>query len=208
MDIVWLGGSAVRVRSGDAVVVMDSDGGGSAGVYEGADIVTLSGGDVARGVVAEGARVLRGPGEYEIGDFYVVGTATAGVADGAGERRVNTAFTLRAEGVSVCHLGAIGGALTPRQAQEIGQPDVVVVEAGGDRLAVELAAQVVNQVSPRIVVPVRYAVDGAEDGGGLLPLARLLRELGVGDAGEGQGRLSVTATNLPRDMQVVGLREG
>ncbi len=206
MDIVWLGGSAVRVRSGDAVVVMDADGGGGAGVYEGADIVTLSGGDVARGVVAEGARVLRGPGEYEIGDFYVVGTATAGRAGDGGERRVNTAFTLRAEGVSVCHLGAIGGALTPRQAQEIGQPDVVVVEAGGDRLAVELAAQVVNQVSPRIVVPVRYAVEGSEEGEGLLPLGRLLRELGVGDAGEGQGRLSVTATNLPRDMQVVGLR--
>ncbi len=208
MDIVWLGGSAVRVRSGDAVVVMDADGGGSAGVYEGADIVTLSGGDVGRVVVAEGARVLRGPGEYEIGDFYVVGTATAGRAGDGEERRVNTAFTLRAEGVSVCHLGAIGGALTPRQAQEIGQPDVVVVEAGGDRLAVELAAQVVNQVGPRIVVPVRYAVEGADDGSGLLPLARLLRELGVGDAGEGQGRLSVTATSLPRDMQVVGLRVG
>ena len=208
MDIVWLGGSAVRVRSGDAVVVMDADGGGgSAGVYEGADIVTLSGGDVARGAAAEGARVLRGPGEYEIGDFYVVGTATAGVADGAGERRVNTAFTLRAEGVSVCHLGAIGGALTPRQAQEIGQPEALVVEAGGDRLAVELAAQVVNQVGPRIVVPVRYAVEGAEDDG-LLPLARLLRELGVGDAGEAQGRVSVTATSLPRDMWVAGLRVG
>ena len=209
MDIVWLGGSAVRVRSGDAVVVMDADGGVGGGVYEGADIVTLSGGDGGRGGVAavEGARVLRGPGEYEIGDFYVVGTATAGRAGDSGERRVNTAFTLRAEGVSVCHLGAIGGALTPRQAQEIGQPDVVVVEAGGDRLAVELAAQVVNQVGPRIVVPVRYAVDGAEEGG-LLPLGRLLRELGVGDAGEGQGRLSVTATNLPRDMQVVGMRVG
>ena len=210
MDIVWLGGSAVRVRSGDAVVVMDADGDAGAGVYEGADIVTLSGGDGGRGVAAaDGGRVLRGPGEYEIGDFYIVGTATAARVGDGGERRVNTAFTLRAEGVSVCHLGAISGALTPRQAQEVGQPDALVVEAGGDRLAVELAAQVVNQVSPRIVVPVRYAVEGVEDDGGLLPLGRLLRELGVGDGEAGaQGRLSVTATNLPRDMQVVGLRVG
>ena len=208
MDITWLGGSAARVRSGDAIVVMDADGDG---VYEGADIVTLSGGEGGRGAASEGARVLRGPGEYEIGDFYVVGTATsaarAAEGDGDGERRVNTAFTLRAEGVSVCHLGAVSGALTPRQAQEIGQPDALIVEAGGDRLPVELAAQLVNQISPRIVVPVRYAAEGAEDAGGLLPLSRLLRELGVADA-EAQARLSVTATNLPRDTQVVALRAG
>ena len=206
MDITWLGGSAARVRSGDAIVVMDADG---EGAYEGADIVTLSGGEGGRGAAAEGARVLRGPGEYEIGDFYVVGTATTAArakGDDAGERRVNTAFTLRAEGVSVCHLGAVSGALTPRQAQEIGQPDALIVEAGGDRLPVELAAQLVNQISPRIVVPVRYAAEGAE-AGGLLPLSRLLRELGVADA-EAQARLSVTATNLPRDMQVVALRAG
>lgn len=206
MDITWLGGSAARVRSGDAIVVMDADG---EGTYEGADIVTLSGGEGGRGV-DEGARVLRGPGEYEIADFYIVGTATAAARAGgedAGERRVNTAFTLRAEGVSVCHLGAVSGALTPRQAQEIGQPDALIVEAGGDRLPVELAAQLVNQISPRIVVPVRYAAEGAEDAGGLLPLSRLLRELGVADA-EAQARLSVTATNLPRDTQVVALRAG
>lgn len=206
MDITWLGGSAVRVRSGDAIVVMDADGDGA---YEGADIVTISGGEGGRGA-DEGARVLRGPGEYEIADFYIVGTATAAAragGDAAGERRVNTAFTLRAEGVSVCHLGAVSGALTPRQAQEIGQPDALIVEAGGDRLPVELAAQLVNQISPRIVVPVRYAAEGAEDAGGLLPLSRLLRELGVADA-EAQARLSVTATNLPRDTQVVALRAG
>lgn len=206
MDITWLGGSAARVRSGDAIVVMDADG---EGAYEGADIVTLSGGEGGRSA-AEGARVLRGPGEYEIADFYIVGTATAAAragGDAAGERRVNTAFTLRAEGVSVCHLGAVSGALTPRQAQEIGQPDALIVEAGGDRLPVELAAQLVNQISPRIVVPVRYAAEGAEDVGGLLPLSRLLRELGVADA-EAQARLSVTATNLPRDTQVVALRAG
>ena len=207
MDITWLGGSAVRVRSGDVAVAMDADGEG-AGAYEGASIVTLSGGEGGRGAAADGARVLRGPGEYEIGDFYIIGTATAARAgDKAEERRVNTAFTLRAEGVSVCHLGAVSGALTPRQAQEIGQPDALIVEAGGDRLPVELAAQLVNQISPRIVVPVRYAAEGAEDAGGLLPLSRLLRELGVADAAA-QARLSVTATNLPRDMQVVALRAG
>ena len=201
MEITWLGGSAVRVRSGDAVVVMGADDALPNDLA--ADIVTLScGGPRSVG----DARVLSGPGEYEIAGFYISGLATAlsaGDAEGT-ERRINTVFSLRAEDVSVCHLGAVAGALTPRQAQEIGQPDALVVEAGGAGLPVAAAAQLVNQISPRIVVPVGYSA-GDGEGDGLAPLSRLLGELGVTEAAE-QARLSVTATNLPRDMRVVALK--
>lgn len=199
MEITWLGGSAVRVRSGDAVVVMGADDALPDDLA--ADIVTLSCGEARS---AGDARVLSGPGEYEIAGFYISGLATAlnaGDAEG-GERRINTVFSLRAEDVSVCHLGAVAGALTPRQAQEIGQPDALVVEAGGAGLSVAAAAQLVNQISPRIVIPVRYSA-----GDGLAPLSRLLGELGVAEAAE-QPRLSVTATNLPREMRVVALKAG
>ena len=106
----------------------------------------------------------------------------------------------------MCHLGAVTGALTPRQAQEIGQPDALVVAAGGAGLSVAAAAQLVNQISPRIVIPVRYSA-GDGEGDGLAPLSRLLGELGVAESAE-QPRLSVTATNLPREMRVVALKAG
>ena len=106
MEITWLGGSAVRVRSGDAVVVMGADDALPDDLA--ADIVTMSCGEPRS---AGDARVLSGPGEYEIAGFYISGLATAlsaGDAEG-GERRINTVFSLRAEDVSVCHLGAVAG---------------------------------------------------------------------------------------------------
>ena len=81
MDISWLGNSAIRIQSGLTTVVSDpfyADGSTTMPTTT-AQIVTISLDDPrhsnANGVKGD-PRVLHGPGEYEIANFYISGMGT------------------------------------------------------------------------------------------------------------------------------------
>lgn len=208
MDISWLGNSALRIQSGQTAVVCDpyQATAGWAMPPTGADIVTISL-DHPRhshaSAVEGDPRVLRGPGEYEIANFYISGMGTPhGDAEDKERQQVNTVYTMRAEGLRVCHAGAVVPTLTSRQLDELNNTEVLVVDADGDEAAVKRVARLVNQVGPRIVVPIGWQSSTPDDTSALQPL---LAELGVTEA-DSQASLRVTATNLPRDMRVVAMR--
>lgn len=208
MDISWLGNSAVRIQSGQTAVVSDpyQAGGGRTMPNTSADIVTISLDDPGHSnsnSVNGSPRVLHGPGEYEIANFYISGMGTPhGNAEDKGNRKINTVYTMRAEGLRVCHAGAIVPKLTSRQLDELNNIEVLVVDAG-DESAAKRVARLVNQIGPRIVVPVGWGTgDGDGDTSALEPL---LGELGVTEAAS-QPTLRVTPTNLPREMSVIALR--
>lgn len=212
MDISWLGNSALRIQSGQTAVVCDpyQTDAGWAMPPTGADIVTISLDHPlhSNASAIDGApRVLHGPGEYEIANFYISGMATPRsgsqeARDDTAQREVNTVYTMRAEGIRVCHAGAVVPTLTSRQLDELNNTEVLVVDAGGGEATVKRVARLVNQVGPRIVVPVGWQSSTPDDASALRPL---LAELGVTDA-DSQATLRVTATNLPRDIRVVALR--
>ena len=208
MDISWLGNSALRIQSGQTAVVCDpyQTAAGWAMPPTGADIVTISLDHPrhSNASAIDGApRVLRGPGEYEIANFYISGMGTPhGDAEDKERRQVNTVYTMRAEGLRVCHAGAVVPTLTSRQLDELNNTEVLVVDAGGGEAVAKRVARLVNQVGPRIVVPVGWQSSTPDD---TSALQLLLAELGVTDA-DSQASLRVTATNLPRDMRVVALR--
>lgn len=209
MDISWLGNSAVRIQSGQTAVVSDpyyAEDGWTMPPTS-ADIVTISLDDPrhsnANGVNGS-PRVLQGPGEYEIENFYISGMGTpAGDAGDGSARRVNTVYTMRAEGLRVCHAGALVPALTSRQLDELNNTEVLVVDASGDEAAAKRVARLVNQIGPRIVVPVGW--QAGDESGETPALEPLLGELGVTEAAA-QPVLRVTPTSLPREMRVVALR--
>ena len=122
--------------------------------------------------------------------------------EGSSDRQVNTVYTMRAEGLRVCHAGAIVPTLTSRQLDELNNTEVLVVDAGGDEAAAKRVARQVNQIGPRIVVPVGWQPGSPSDD--TAPLRPLLAELGVTEAAS-QPTLRVTPTNLPREMSVVAL---
>lgn len=211
MDISWLGRSAVRIQSGQTAVVTDPyyAEAGWAMPETSADIVTISM-DAPRhsnaNAVGGSPRVLRGPGDYEIANFYISGMGTpVGEPEDKDARQVNTVYTMRAEGVRVCHAGAIVPTLTSRQLDELNNTEVLVVDAGGDEAAAKRVARLVNQIGPRIVVPVGWQSGGSPED--TAALGALLGELGVTEAAS-QPTLRVTPTNLPREMSVVALRPG
>ena len=206
MEITWLGHSALRVSSGDFTLITDpyADSVGFEMPQQDAQIVTISNEHPHHSHVdaVNGApRVLSGPGEYEVGNFYISGIGTSlDPGDGESERRINTVFIIRSEGLTLCHLGDLNQTLSPRLSEELNELDILVVPAGGHCTVSSLrAAEVVNLVSPRIVIPIHYRTEGLKVE--LEGLDAFLEELGAPQVA-GQPRLDVTASNLPREMRV------
>jgi len=226
MDITWLGHSAVRIRGSQLVIVTDpyDSSIGSEMPKVKADIVSVSHDHPHHShveAVQDSPRVLSGPGEYEIGNFYISGMGTArypkppvkeAETDDEGNeqeatnwnRQINTVYTFRSEGLTVCHMGAIGQTLSARQAEDLNQADVLIIPVGGhSTIDIGKAAQLVSTIGPRIVVPVHYRINGIDEDEE--PVERFLGEVGAVDVTP-QTRLNVSATNLPRDMTVAVLQ--
>ena len=207
MEITWLGHSSLRLRTGGATLITDPfpPSVGFAMRRDEADIVTISN-DHPHHSHRDGLdgepRFIDGPGEYEIANFYITGMGTRLSAD-ASERRTNTVFIFQTEGLTLCHLGRLGGMPTPAQVRALNQTEVLFVPAGGAcTISPSRVASLVSAIEPRIVVPVLYQTDGVEvEPGGV---EELLAELGVQEA-EPRARLSVTSRSLPRDLEVIVL---
>ena len=209
MEIAWLGHSSIRLKGVDVSLITDPFP-ASLGItmaQEKADIVTVSNSHPnhsnAEGVGGD-PRVIDGPGEFEIGGYYITGTATASRGSEQEASVVNTIFTIRAEGVTLCHLGDLSQPLSPGQTQQLNDTDVLIVPAGGGcTLEPSAAANLVNAISPRIVIPVHYATE--EVSADLQSVDVFLGQIGVSEVAP-QPRLNVTATNLPKEQRVVVLQ--
>ena len=116
MDINWLGHSCFRIRGRHATIVTDPyspDYGYSLGKPT-ARIVTVShehpGHSYAEGVSGD-YRLVRGPGEYEIGGVLIIGIATFHDDERGAKRGRNTDYLKDVDQMSVCHLGDLGHVL-------------------------------------------------------------------------------------------------
>ncbi len=160
----------------------------------------------ATGTTPHHARVLRAPGEYEVGGLNLRGVRTRRGTDDPDADVVvwNTIFCVESEGVLVCHLGSPANLLSSREVQELGTPHVLLVPVGDpDGLTAADAHEIVEALSPRLVIPMLYAHPGNEVR--LRELRPFLSEMGV-SAGEPLARLSVTRATLPEEAEVVVLQ--
>ena len=208
MEIVWLGHSSVRLQSKTVTLITDpyADSLGFSMGNPTADIVIISNDHPHHSnsdAIGGSPRILRGPGEYEIADFYIKGTGTPRWPTSV-DRQVNTVFTMWAEGLSMCHLGDLNQALSSKQVENLRQIDVLFVPAGGTcTLGPADVGKLVNLIAPRLVIPLHYAADGVEVD--LEPLDPFLAELGVSNVVH-QAKLVITSANVPQEQRVVILQ--
>ena len=77
--------------------------------------------------------------------------------EGGARRGENTVHILCAEDLTVVHLGDLGHMLSQEQIEPIYGCDVLMIPAGGTyTIDAEQAKQVVEQVQPRVVIPMHY----------------------------------------------------
>jgi len=150
-------------------------------------------------------KVLRGPGEYEIGGVLIEGFRTITDEDDVDTVIKNTAYVVQMDGLTVCHLGGIRRVPGADQVAELGGVDVLLIPVGGgDAMDASAAQETIALLGPRIVMPMHYNTSAVRVPG-LAAVDSFLRLLGVKDV-EPQARFSVTTSNLPNEMRIVLLQ--
>ena len=115
-------------------------------------------------------------------------------------RGKNTAYIFEIDGVTICHLGDLGHVLTPDQVEEIEDIDILMIPVGGiSALDAPLAAEVVRQLDPKVVIPMHYKTEALNRE--LEPVSRFLKEMGLQEL-EPQSKVSFTKAHLPVTTQV------
>lgn len=89
--------------------------------------------------------------------FTVETMATFHDECGGSKRGNNTVHILRAEGLTLVHLGDLGHLLSEEQAAALQGCDVLMIPVGGTYTVTGAeAAQIVGQLQPRTVIPMHY----------------------------------------------------
>ncbi len=205
MDISWLGHSCFRIKGRQAVIITDPyppDLGYSLDKQT-ANIVTVSHQHPSHSYVqgvGDEPKLVTGPGEYEISGVLIIGIATFHDAEGGRKRGKNTVYLMEVDGVSVCHLGDLGHVLTAEQVEEIDNVDVLLLSVGGvSTINAPMAAEVVRQLEPKVVVPMHYKTPVLSRE--LAPVEEFLKEMGIEQVNS-QPKLSLTRSSLPTGTQV------
>jgi len=106
------------------------------------------------------ALLIDGPGEYERKGIQVQGILSYHDKSQGKERGLNTIYLIKAEEMTVCHLGDFGqGKLDDAQVEAIGDVDILLIPVGGTyTIDAKEAVEVISQIEPKIIVPMHYKI--------------------------------------------------
>ena len=149
--------------------------------------------------------VVDGPGEYEVKGISVFGVASYHDDKKGKERGQNTIYTIETEGLKICHLGDLGEKLNEEQLEEIGGVDILLIPVGGVyTIDFEEAVEIIDQIEPKIVIPMHYKERGmTKDFDQLAGVDEFLKSLGVEVTPV--SRLTINKDKLPEEREVVVL---
>jgi L-ascorbate metabolism protein UlaG (beta-lactamase superfamily) len=201
LEITWLGHSSFRLKGKESSVIIDPCSpvfGYNTGKLQ-ADIVTVSHdhpGHNCVEAVEVGSKVLNRPGEYEVRDILAISWNTWHDDQQGKERGRNLVFHFEIEGVRLLHLGDLGHVPSWEAMPEAGSTDVLFLPAGGlSTIPVNVAAQIMRHISPKIVIPMHYRTPVMKKSQ-LETLDKFLKETGSGER-EPQPRLMINRSSMP-----------
>lgn len=142
-------------------------------------------------------KIFSWPGEYETKGIHMKMIHSFHNQKDDTEQLENSVTIIHWDGIRLCHLGAQGTKLTPEQLEQVGEVDVLFVPVGGKGcLDPKKAKEVVEQIEPRIIIPMFYDVDGSKLGLG--SLEAFLSVMGA-KAEEEMSSFKVKRSELPED---------
>jgi L-ascorbate metabolism protein UlaG (beta-lactamase superfamily) len=225
MEFYSLGHSSFKIKGKNATIVTDPFDSKMVGLkfpkVETPDIVTISHGHAdhnfleALGVaLPESATgrsgesfVASGPGEFDVKGVTIIGVSTFHDASSGEARGKNVAFKFVMDDINICHLGDLGHKLNDVQLDQIGDVDILLVPVGGEyTIDAKIAAEVVAQIEPYVVIPMHYRRAGlaSQLAEKLEGVEKFLKEMGS----EGitpVAKYSVSKDKLPENTTIVVL---
>jgi L-ascorbate metabolism protein UlaG (beta-lactamase superfamily) len=147
-------------------------------------------------------RIIKGPGEFEIGGVFITAVQTNGHNRQKSEKK-NILCVFDYSGVTVAHLGDIRRVPSQSQVEALGTVNVALVPVGsGNGLNAAKAAEVISLLEPGIVIPMHYNTPDCKIE--LDSLDKFLKEMGLSSI-EAVPSLKVTKSAIPTETKVVVL---
>ncbi len=187
MVITHHGGQCFKVVFGDMTLVFDpiSKKGSIPAVRFGADIAFVSRKHPDMNGVEEVSSsskepfVIDGPGEYEYGGVVATGFMSSseyGLSKGE-VSAINTIYSVKLEGMTLVHLGALSVASLPQNAKEgIDEIDILFVPVGGEGVLTPADASKISALlEPKVIIPMHFSGVGEKGA-----LSAFLKEAGAG----------------------------
>jgi L-ascorbate metabolism protein UlaG (beta-lactamase superfamily) len=214
LKITYLGHAAFLLKAGETRILMDPYAAGTGGygaLSQEADVVTVSHehsdhnyvqaaqGDpqVLRGLTADGWQDV----DYSINGVTFASVSTYHDNSGGNDRGRNAAFIVEMDGLRLVHLGDLGHLLNEEQVNGLSPVDILLIPTGGHyTIGPAEADQVIEQLSPRVVIPMHYRTRAIAD----WPLQDLDVFLQDKDYIKHSGEKSVTVSKstLPEVMEI------
>ena len=136
MNIQWYGQSCFRIESKEGSVLIDpfskEIGLKSPRIKD--DIVLVSHQHFDHNNIEDAnpeAFIIQNPGEYEKHGIAIRGIAAFHDDKQGTERGPSTIHVIKAEEMTVCHLGDLGHKLSDQQVEDIGDIDILMIPVGG-----------------------------------------------------------------------------
>ena len=139
----------------------------------------------------EKTMVISGPGEYEVQGCFIYGWPVANEAIG------QTLYLIEVEGIKIVYLGLLRKEkLTQEQLEKLEEADILMIPiGGGESLNSAQAATLVNDLEPKVVIPMYYQLPGLKLK--LEGVEKFKKELGA--KSEEVDKLKITKKELPQE---------
>ncbi|MDO8523534.1 MAG: MBL fold metallo-hydrolase [bacterium] len=206
MVITYYGLSCFKIQSGDTVLAIDpfsKESGLTPPRFESHAVLVSHDHENHNNIEAlaskeeDGAFKITGPGEYEFRGITVRGVASFHDSKGGKTKGKNTIYVIEWEGMRLVHMGDYGEKELRSEVQEaLGTPDILFIPVGGDAggtIDAEVAAKLLNQVEPRIIIPMHYKIAGLKDK--LDGVEVFMKEMG--EKAEPEDKLTIKKKDLP-----------
>lgn len=210
MQITWLGQACFKIQGKEVTIITDP--------YEkkiglnlpnlNADIVTVSHDhyDHNNSKDIKGQPfIIATPGEYEIKKVFIWGIPSWHDTKEGAERGANVIFIIQLEDIKIAHLGDLGTMLSDEQLEKLEGVDIVMIPVGGTyTLDGKKAAELINQIEPRIVIPMHHKIPKLKIK--LDDVDKFCKEMGIKQNGL-EDKLKISKKDLPaEDVKVVLLK--
>ncbi len=206
MDIISLGHSCIKLKGKNQTVIIDPFDPEKTGMKFGneeADILLISHDHPDHNFengVSNVKKVVKYPGEYEIGGVSVVGFKSFHDNSNGSERGGNVIYRIEMEKMVLLHCGDLGHLPKKDLIDDIGVIDILFVPVGGFyTIDAKDAWAFTQSLSPKIIIPIHYKTEKHKDKifENLAPVSQFVELTGINP--ESMGKLSIKNENLVED---------
>jgi len=209
MIIQWFGQSYFKIETKNKVIAIDPFSENALGIKPArfkADILLVShphaDHDNKAAILGE-PFALGGPGEIEKEEIFIEGIFSYHDNHLGRDQGYNTIYKIEVEDLTLCHLGDLGEKILKEETLEkLSGIDVLFIPVGGNcTIDAEEAVAIINQIEPKIVIPMHYQLKDSKIK--LEALEKFLKAFGKKP--EELDKLVIHKTQLPQETKLIVL---